>query len=210
MAIAVIGSVTVLPAILELLGDRIDKGRLPKRLRRAPKAAGTGAWATIAAAVTRRPMAALVTSVCILGALAAPVVDLDTNDAGIDSLPAELSVVQAQRAIERDFPGAPSTAKLVVTGEQLGAQAAELEALGDRAAQAVGGGAAVQVDVARDQRTAIVGSRCRPTAPTPSARRSTRCATTSPRPRRATRRSSPARRPARSTSPRRCARRRRW
>jgi RND superfamily putative drug exporter len=156
VAIAVIGSVTVLPAILELLGDRIDKGRLPKRLRRAPKPAGTGAWAKIATAVTRRPMAALVTSVCILGALAAPVVDLDTNDAGIDSLPAELSVVQAQRAIERDFPGAPSTAKLVVSGEQLGAQTAELEALGDRAAQAVGGGAAVQVDVARDQRTAIV------------------------------------------------------
>jgi RND superfamily putative drug exporter len=156
VAIAVIGSVTVLPAMLELLGDRIDRGRLPRRLRRAPKPAGTGAWAKVAEAVTRRPMASLVTSVCILGALAAPVVTLDTNDAGIDSLPAELSVVQAQRAIERDFPGAPSTAKLVVTGDGLGSRAAELEALGRRAADAVGGGAAVQVDVARDERTAIV------------------------------------------------------
>jgi RND superfamily putative drug exporter len=181
VAIAVLGSLTVLPAMLALLGDRIDKGRLPRVLRRpsnsGPQAGGRpamgsglrhgrpnaehraprhGAWARIAGAVTRRPMAALVTSVCILGALAAPVVQLDTNDAGIDSLPAELPVVQAQRAIEGDFPGAPSTAKLVVTGERLGAAQADLEALGHRAAEAVGGDAGVQVDVARDQRTAIV------------------------------------------------------
>src|SRR5918998_1074002 len=138
VAIAVLGSLTVLPAMLALLGDRIDKGRLPRRLRRRPRPGGPGAWARAAHAVTRRPMASLVTSVCILGALAAPVVDLDTNDAGIDSLPADLPVVQAQRAIEADFPGAPSSAKLVVTGERLGAARDGLESLGERAAGAVG------------------------------------------------------------------------
>jgi uncharacterized membrane protein YdfJ with MMPL/SSD domain len=156
VAIAVVGSLTVLPALLALLGDRIDRGRLPRRLRRRPRPASRTVWARIAGAVTRRPLASLVTAVCLLGTLALPVVDLNTNDAGISSLPQDMPVVQAQHAIERDFPGAPSTAQLVVTGEGLDAKRSELRALGARAAAAVGGKAAVRVDVARDGRTAIV------------------------------------------------------
>jgi uncharacterized membrane protein YdfJ with MMPL/SSD domain len=154
VAIAVLGSLTVLPAMLALLGDRVDRGRLPRRLR--PRPAGRTAWARMAGAVTRRPLASLVTAVCLLGTLALPVLDLNTNDAGISSLPQDMPIVQAQRAIERDFPGAPSIAQLVVTGEGLDAKRAELDALGARAAAAVGGKAAVRVDVARDGRTAIV------------------------------------------------------
>ena len=158
VAIAVIGSVTVLPAMLALLGDRIDRGRLPRALRRRPRPVGETVWARIAGGVTRRPLASLVTAVCLLGALAVPVVQLDTSDPGIEGLPKDLPVVQAQRAIERDFPGAPSSAQLVVSGERLDAprQRAQLDALGARAAAAVGGKAAVRVDVSRDGRTAIV------------------------------------------------------
>ncbi len=158
VAIAVLGSLTVLPAMLALLGDRVDRGRLPRLLRRRPRPAGLTTWARIAGAVTRRPLASLVTSVCLLGALAVPVIDLNTNDAGIASLPKDMPIVQAQHAIERDFPGAPSIAQLVVRGERLDTreQRAELDALGARAAAAVGGKAAVRVDVARDGRTAIV------------------------------------------------------
>ena len=158
VAIAVLGSLTVLPAMLALLGDRIDGGRLPRALRRRPRPPAETLWGRMARGVTRRPVASLVTAVCLLGALAVPVLDLDTNDAGIEGLPADLAVVQAQRAIERDFPGAPSTAQLVVLGERLDApdRRAELDRLGARAAAAVGGRAAVRVDVARDGRTAIV------------------------------------------------------
>ena len=158
VAIAVLGSLTVLPALLALLGDRIDRGRLPRFLRRRPRPAGTTMWGRIARTVTRRPLASLVTSVCLLGALAVPVIDLDTGDSGITSLPKDMPIVQAQNAIEQEFPGAPSTAQLVVTGNGLDApeQRAALDALGARAAKAVGGKAAVRVDVARDGRTAIV------------------------------------------------------
>ncbi|HTE59606.1 MAG TPA: MMPL family transporter [Solirubrobacteraceae bacterium] len=156
VAIAVLGSLTVLPAMLALLGDRIDRGRLPRRLRRRPRPAGATAWGRIAGAVTRRPLASLVTAVCLLGTLALPALDLNTNDAGISSLPQDMPIVQAQHAIERDFPGAPSMAQLVVTGEGLDSKRAELDELGARAAAAVGGKAAVRVDVARDGRTAIV------------------------------------------------------
>jgi uncharacterized membrane protein YdfJ with MMPL/SSD domain len=110
VAIAVLGSLTVLPAMLALLGDRIDRGRLPRFLRRRPRPAHRTAWGRIARMVTRRPLAALVTSVSLLSALAVPVIQLDTAEQGIDSLPKDMPIVQAQRAIEREFPGARAAA----------------------------------------------------------------------------------------------------
>ena len=68
-----------------------------------------------------------------------------------------LPVVAAQDAIERAFPGAPSTAQLVVTGRRSAARRrARARGLGERGARAVGGNAAVGVEVARDGRTAMV------------------------------------------------------
>jgi RND superfamily putative drug exporter len=106
--------------------------------------------------VSRRPLAALVISVSLLATLALPALDLKTADAGLASLPADLPVVKAQGQIEREFPGAPATAQLVVEGKQLGARHGQLERLGRRAAHAVGTSGAVTVDVARDGRTATV------------------------------------------------------
>jgi RND superfamily putative drug exporter len=157
VAIAVLGSLTVLPALLALLGDRIDRGRLPRFLRRRPRPAGSGLWGRVATAVTRRPRAALVVAVALLASLAVPALGMKTGDAPVSSLPQDLEVVHAQQAIEQEFPGAPSAAQLVVSGDRLGAQRGELEALGGRAAKAVGGSSAVTVEVARDGRTAIVG-----------------------------------------------------
>jgi RND superfamily putative drug exporter len=99
-----------------------------------------------------------VTAVCVLGALAVPALDMRAADSASGSLPAELPVVAAQDAIERAFPGAPSTAQLVVSGAALGGAEARraLAELGERGARAVGGEAAVRVEVARDKRTAIV------------------------------------------------------
>jgi RND superfamily putative drug exporter len=84
------------------------------------------------------------------------VIQLHTADQGVDSLPKGMPVVRAQQALETQFPGAPSTAQLVVTGKNLDEQRPALDALGARAAEAVGGKAAVRVEVARDGRTAIV------------------------------------------------------
>ena len=70
VAIAVIGSLTVLPATLALLGDRVDKGRLPWR-RRDRRSSGGGAWAAVAKGVTRRPLVALTVAAAVLVALGA-------------------------------------------------------------------------------------------------------------------------------------------
>jgi uncharacterized membrane protein YdfJ with MMPL/SSD domain len=156
VAIAVLGSLTVLPAMLALLGDRIDKGRLPRFLRRRPRPAGKGFWAALARLVTRRPVAALVVSISILAALAVPALQLKTGDAGLESLPADIPVVQAEKAIQQAFPGAPSNASLVVTAKGLDGKRDALKALGQRGAKAVGGTGAVHVEVSRDGGTAVV------------------------------------------------------
>ena len=149
VAIAVVGSVTVLPAVLALLGDRIDRGRLPLGRR-----GGRGVWAALAAAVTRRPAAALVVAVCLLGALAAPAFDMRTGDTAASQLPDEVPAVAALQAIEATFPGAPADARLVVTGADL--ERGQLAALGERALEVTGGRGEPVIAVSRDDRVAAV------------------------------------------------------
>jgi len=165
VGIAMIGSVTVLPAVLTLLGDKVDKGRIPfvgKRLARraAARPAGSGMWGAIARVVTRRPLAWLVVVVLALGALAIPALSMHPADSDVRSLGASNPVVQANAAIERAFPGAPSDADLVVTsdsGELQGAAARErLTDLGERAERVTGGQGEIDVRVAGDGRTAVV------------------------------------------------------
>ena len=156
VAIAVLGSLTVLPAVLSLLGDRIDAGSLPfARRLRARRRTRPGLWARVAAAVTRRPAAWLVTAVCVLGALALPALQLDTGET---PLPAGLPVNETEQAIERTFPGAPEDAQLVVRGTRLDGPRAQraLHALGDRALDVTGGRGQIRVETARDARTAVV------------------------------------------------------
>jgi RND superfamily putative drug exporter len=149
VAFAVLGSLTVLPATLTVLGDRIDRRRLPFTGRRREGRL----WARVAAEVTSRPVPWLVTAVCILAALALPAIDLRT---GQTELPGGLPVVEAQEAIERAFPGAPEDADLVVTGADLRGAQPRLEALGERARDVTGGAGPVRVNVARDGQAAVV------------------------------------------------------
>jgi len=157
VAIAVVGSLTVLPAVLALLGDRVDKGRIPFLGRRRPRAGG-GAWGALARTVTRHPVAALVTAVCVLGALAVPALDMHPANSGTAALPAGTPIRVAEREIDRAFPGAPNDAVVAVTGRRLDAPAAQrrLRALGARARAVTGGRGSVEVRTARDGRTAVV------------------------------------------------------
>ena len=165
VAIAALGSVTVLPALLALLGDRIDRGRLWGRRRdrrdrrdHRDRRARLGAWARIAQAITARPRAALLVTVGLLGALALPVLGMRTADPGEHDLSARNPVLVAEQAIERAFPGAPDEAQLVVAGRDLGRPAAlrALRALGQRAEAVTRGHGAVGIALSHDRRTALV------------------------------------------------------
>lgn len=87
VVVSVVGSLTLLPAILRLLGDRINRLRVPFIGRHAERQARGGVWEAIAKAVMRAPVVALVLGVGLLLAAASPVLDLRTGSAGVSSFP---------------------------------------------------------------------------------------------------------------------------
>jgi RND superfamily putative drug exporter len=115
VALAVIGSLTVLPALLSLLGDRIERGHLPglSRLRRR-SGTDSRAWAWVLDKVLARPVASVVISGGALLALAIPVLGMHTAAPGASDLPQNLPVVQTYNHIQAAFPGGPIPAIVVV------------------------------------------------------------------------------------------------
>ena len=114
VAISVIGSLTVLPAVLSKLGDRVDKGRIPGvgRLKRGIGEAGV--WSRIVDRVLRRPLLSALLSGGLLVALALPTLGLHTALPGIETLPRELAVMQTYDRIQAAFPSESIPAEVVV------------------------------------------------------------------------------------------------
>ncbi len=120
VAVAVLGSLTVLPAVLSKLGDKVEKGRIPLigRLHRL----GDGesrVWSAILDRVLRRPLVAAVLATAALVALAIPAFHMDTKDAGADGVPQDLAVVQTYDRIQEAFPGEPLPAVVVIEADDV-------------------------------------------------------------------------------------------
>jgi RND superfamily putative drug exporter len=156
VAIAVLGSVTVLPAVLALLGDRVNKGRVGRR-HRARSGRG-GVWGVLARAVTGHPRSALVLALLLLVGIAAPIIRMHTANPGENDLPAHNPVIVAEHAIERAFPGSSDTAELVVSGHGLGSTQARaaLAQLGREGQRITAASGQMSVRVARNGDTALV------------------------------------------------------
>jgi uncharacterized membrane protein YdfJ with MMPL/SSD domain len=108
---AMIGSLTVLPALLHRLADRVDFGRIPLFRRRARD---DGAWGRLIAAVLRRPFLSLLVSGGALLALALPGLGMHTKLPNLTDLPRDLQIVRTYDRIQRAFPGSQTPAVLVV------------------------------------------------------------------------------------------------
>jgi uncharacterized membrane protein YdfJ with MMPL/SSD domain len=113
VAVAMVGSITVVPATLAVLGDRIDKGRLPFTRRRG-RSGESGVWAAIIRRVLRRPWLAVGSATAVLAVLASPTLHLHTADAGAQALPRDLPVMRTYDRIQRAFPGGPLPAVIAV------------------------------------------------------------------------------------------------
>jgi RND superfamily putative drug exporter len=119
VAVAMLGSVTVLPALLAWLGDRVDRGRVPfvHRLRRGDREGG--AWAWVVDRVLRRPVVSVVLAGGLLAALCVPALGLKTVATGVQGLPPDLGVTKTLNRVEAAFPGGPLPAVVVVKGENV-------------------------------------------------------------------------------------------
>lgn len=82
VGLAVLGSVTVLPATIALLGHRVDSLRIPYLGRRLTTATESRTWTSIARGVVRRPLLMGGTAVVLLLALAAPALGMKLSDPG--------------------------------------------------------------------------------------------------------------------------------
>jgi uncharacterized membrane protein YdfJ with MMPL/SSD domain len=124
VAIAMLGSLTVLPAVLSKLGDKVEKGRIPflGRLRR--KDGGENrVWSAILTPALRRPLISAVIAGAALVALASPVLGVHTAISGLDSLPNSTKEVQAIHAVQDAFPGGPQPAVVVVKAKDVSTSA---------------------------------------------------------------------------------------
>jgi uncharacterized membrane protein YdfJ with MMPL/SSD domain len=115
VAIAVLGSLTVLPALLSRLGDRVNKARVPllHRLQR-PNGGGGRFWGWTVDRVLRRPRLSAGLSAAMLGALALPVLGMKTVVPGVEALPQDLNAVQVYNRVQAAFPGEQEPAIVVV------------------------------------------------------------------------------------------------
>jgi uncharacterized membrane protein YdfJ with MMPL/SSD domain len=124
VAIAMLGSLTVLPAVLSKLGDKVEKGRIPflGRLRR--KDGGENrVWSAILTPALRRPLISAVIAGAALVALASPVLGVHTAISGLDSLPNSTKEVRAIHAVQDAFPGGPQPAVVVVKAKDVSSPA---------------------------------------------------------------------------------------
>lgn len=120
--IAMIGSVTVLPALLSLLGDRVEFGRIPGLARMRRPQGGGRIWGAVLGRVLARPVVSAGVATAFLLLLAVPLLGIHTEKLSLDKqLPADTTITRTYRDIATAFPGGPTPARVVVKADDLGA-----------------------------------------------------------------------------------------
>ena len=114
VAIAVLGSITVLPALLSKLGHWVDRPRLPLLWRLNRRIGRGGISRHVVGPVVRHPVAALVAGGVVVAALAAPALGMKVHEGNLDTLPADIPQVQTFRTMAAEFPSQGARADVVV------------------------------------------------------------------------------------------------
>ncbi|MFD5757046.1 MMPL family transporter, partial [Streptomyces sp. NPDC127044] len=168
VAVAMVGSVTVLPALLSLLGERVEKGRLPflhpdkrrargKRVRSAEE--GSRFWSAVLRVVLAKPAVSLVVAAGALLAIAAPALGMKTQQLTLDKeFGNSLAIVGTYNRVNDAFPGGSEPAEVVVKAHDI--NTADVKAaLADFRTQAISSGASrgpVDIKVHAAQNVAFV------------------------------------------------------
>jgi RND superfamily putative drug exporter len=132
VAVAVLGSLTVLPALLSKLGDKVMKGGVPFVARRRERGGEARIWGAIVDRVLRHPGVAALTAGGIVVALSIPALGIHTSDPGLQGLPSGLPIVKTLNRMQAAFPGGSQPAHVIVqagdvTSPKVRAAVGELE-----------------------------------------------------------------------------------
>ena len=105
VAVAMFASLTVLPAVLSTLGDRVEKGRIPFLHRIVGRRGGRSVWSSVVDGVMRHPVVSVVAAGGVLVALSVPALGLQTIVSGPDDMPRDIPIVQHLRPRHQGIPG---------------------------------------------------------------------------------------------------------
>jgi len=157
VAVAMLGSLTVLPAVLSRLGDKIEKGRIPflHRLRR--EGGENRFWSAILDPVLRHPVVSVVASAGALIVLALPVLHIHTSQTGLDALPKSIATVPTIDRLQQEFPGGATPALVAIKAPA--DSPAVMDAVKQLETRALASGlmtGPIQVDVSADRGTTRV------------------------------------------------------
>ena len=155
VAVAMLGSLTILPAVLSKLGDGVDRGRVPF-VHRLSRDGGGQMWSSIIDRVLARPLVAVLLAGGLLLAVAAPAVQIHTAQPSIDSFPQ--SLLTTYNRLKVAFPGTEISANVVVKAPDVGTAEVQ-QAIGDLTTAAVdtaGMNEPVTVDVNTDGTVAVI------------------------------------------------------
>jgi uncharacterized membrane protein YdfJ with MMPL/SSD domain len=131
VAIAMFASLTVLPAMLSWLGDRVEKGRIPVLGRRRRPAGQSRFWTALTGRVMRRPVLSILLAGGLLVALAIPALQMKSVTSDVEELPQDLPVIVTYNKVKDVFPTEGVTATVVVEADNVrsGAAASGIAAL---------------------------------------------------------------------------------
>ncbi|WP_129305905.1 MMPL family transporter [Streptomyces sp. L2] len=144
VAVAMVGSVTVLPALLSLLGERVEKGRLPflgRGRRRSGGSRESRFWTAVLRGVLAKPLVSVLVAVGALLAVAAPALGMKTQQLTLDQeFGDSLPIVQTYDRLNAAFPGGSEPAQVVVKAKDINAPEVR-QALADFKKRAISSGA---------------------------------------------------------------------
>jgi putative drug exporter of the RND superfamily len=160
VAVSVLASLTVLPALLSKLGRWVDRPRVPLLWRLNRRIGRGGISRRLLAPVTRRPKTAFFASTAIVVGLGLPVLGMHLHEGNLQTLPQDIAQVQTMEQIQREFPSEGLTLQVAVSTDHR-SQAAATDALRHIAAAAEKTGAfqpagSAAVSTAKDGSAAVL------------------------------------------------------
>jgi uncharacterized membrane protein YdfJ with MMPL/SSD domain len=120
VAVAMLGSLTVLPAVLSKLGRRVEMGKVPFLAKLRHRNHGESrVWGFVIDRVLRRPAISAVLAAGVLVVLALPTLNMHTINTGVAGLPRSLPIMKTYDRIQAAFPGGPLPAIVAVQADNV-------------------------------------------------------------------------------------------
>jgi len=157
VAVEMLVSLLVLPAVLAWLGDRVEKGRIPF-IRRRRVAGESGLWSSIVTRVMRRPLLWAGLATAVLVALAIPAFSMNMVQTGTDDIPKDLPVMKTYDRYTAAFPDKTNASEVVVESDDVrsGTTAAAIDDLVRRAEASDISNGPVEIDYSDNGKVADV------------------------------------------------------